>query len=78
MRQTEADNVVYVGVQTRRVGSQHHVNQSGQEVVCVRRLPVLRGERLKNMLAALGQTDQFILRRTLGVHLNDGYGIRDK
>lgn len=72
VRQAEADDVVDVGVQTGRVGPQDYVNQTGQEVVCVCRLPVLRGERLKNMLTALRQTGQFILRCAFGVHLNDG------
>jgi len=68
----EADHVLHVGVQARRVGLQDHVDEAGQEVVGVGRLAVGRGQRLEDVLAALGDARQLVLRRAFGVHLDDG------
>ena len=71
VRQAEADDVLHVGVQAGRIGTQHHVDQSGQEVVCARWLAAGRGQHLEDVLAAPGDTGELVLRRALGVHFND-------
>lgn len=72
MREAKADDILHVGVQARRVGLEHNVDQGRQEVVGIGWLTVGGRERLEHVLAALGHAHQLVLRGAFGVHLDNG------
>lgn len=78
VRQAETDDVLHVGVQARRVGTQHHIDQGWQEVVCTCWLAAGWGQHLEDILAASRDTGQLVLRCTLRIHFNDGCRHTDK
>lgn len=72
VRETKADHVLHVGMKTRGISFQNHINEAREKVVCIRWLSVRGGKCFKDVLAAFGHTYEFVLRRSFGIHLNYG------
>lgn len=66
----EAGDVLDVGLQPRRVGLQHDVDERRQEVVCRRGLFLAHLDGVEDVLAAPGDARQLVLGYAPGIHFN--------
>lgn len=67
---TEAGDVLDVGLQPRRVGLQHDVDERRQKVVRRRRLFLADFDGVEDVLAAPGDARQLVLGHAPGIHFN--------
>lgn len=73
VRETKADHVLHIGMETRGISFQSHINEAREEVVCIGWLSVWGGKCFEDVLAAFGHTYEFVLRRSFGIHLTYGW-----